>query len=102
MNFRNKSVSLQNVFLSKILNNSLFPHLTSVRSNSSIRARLGLTFSTLLYFLPQLGVIVCWNAGKVCCFVAIGVGETSCWQGISFSTHRISFKNYSYFKSIIC
>ena len=51
MNFRNKSVSLQNVFLSKILNNRLFPHLTSVRSNSSIRVRLGLTFSYIAVFL---------------------------------------------------
>ena len=31
MNFSNKSVSLQNVFLSKFLNNRVFPHSTSVR-----------------------------------------------------------------------
>ena len=53
MNFRNKSVSLQNVFLSKILNSRLFPQLTSVRSNSSIRARLSLTFSYIAVFLTS-------------------------------------------------
>ena len=65
MNFSYKSVSLQNVFPSKILNNRIFQYLTSVRSHNSIRARMGLTFSYIY------GIFIHLDLNLVSLFVAM-------------------------------